>query len=99
MQKQGKPKQLRKPQSQKRPGNEAEMRPRPISKVREEYKGKLHNKVAIITGGDSGIGRAIAVLFAQEGARIAIAYLSEHADARETRRMVNDGLSADTGKP
>jgi NAD(P)-dependent dehydrogenase (short-subunit alcohol dehydrogenase family) len=50
--------------------------------------GKLARKVALITGGDSGIGRAVAVLFAREGADIAIAYLSEHEDAQETRRCV-----------
>ena len=54
------------------------------------YKGsgKLENMVAIITGGDSGIGRAVAVLFAREGANISIVYLSEHADAEETKQMV-----------
>jgi len=53
------------------------------------YKGseKLDGKVALITGGDSGIGRAVAVLFAREGADIAIAYLNEHDDAEETRGL------------
>ena len=72
-----------------RPGHETEMRPRP--QVRQpQYKpaGKLEGKAAIITGGDSGIGRAVAVLFAQEGADVAVMYLNEHDDAKETQRMV-----------
>ena len=54
------------------------------------YKGseKLEDMVALITGGDSGIGRAVAVLFAREGADIAVAYLDEHEDAEETKRAV-----------
>lgn len=90
MQKQGKPKQLRKPQSQPRPGEENKMKPKPIAVKRENPKGKLAGKVALITGGDSGIGRAVAVLFAQQGANVAIAYLNEHADAKETKRMVEE---------
>ena len=65
------------------------MRPQPKSGERGYVAcGKLRNKVAIITGGDSGIGRAVAVLFAKEGADVAIAYLNEHKDARETKRLV-----------
>ena len=58
----------------------------------EGYKpsGKLENKVALITGGDSGIGRAVAVLFAKEGADIAIVYLDEHEDAEVTKQKVID---------
>ena len=54
------------------------------------YKGseKLNDMVALITGGDSGIGRSVAVLFAREGADVAIAYLDEHEDAKETKRAV-----------
>jgi NAD(P)-dependent dehydrogenase (short-subunit alcohol dehydrogenase family) len=54
------------------------------------YKGsgKLHDKVALITGGDSGIGRAVAILFAREGADVAIVYLDEHGDAEMTRKLV-----------
>ena len=55
-----------------------------------DYKGseKLHDKVALITGADSGIGRAVAVLFAREGADVAIVYLDEHEDAEATKRAV-----------
>jgi NAD(P)-dependent dehydrogenase (short-subunit alcohol dehydrogenase family) len=78
------------PQHQNRqPGLQTEMTPQPVS-VSEQYKtsGKLHNKVAIISGGDSGIGRAVAIHFAKEGADVAIIYLNEHEDAEETKRQV-----------
>lgn len=90
MQKQGEKKQLRKPQSQKRPGTESKMKPKPVSTIEKSTTGKLQGKVALITGGDSGIGRAVAVLFAQQGARIAIAYLNEHSDAKETQALVEE---------
>ncbi|MBP2649225.1 MAG: 3-oxoacyl-(acyl-carrier-protein) reductase [Firmicutes bacterium] len=78
------------PQHQtQQPGIEALMNPRPVS-ISETYHaaGKLENKVAVISGGDSGIGRAIAYAFAKEGANIAIAYFNEHDDANETKQQV-----------
>jgi NAD(P)-dependent dehydrogenase (short-subunit alcohol dehydrogenase family) len=78
------------PQHQERqPGIEAEMHPRPRSEDPHYHgSGKLHGKVALITGGDSGIGRAVAIAFATEGADVAILYLDEHEDAEETQRRV-----------
>jgi NAD(P)-dependent dehydrogenase (short-subunit alcohol dehydrogenase family) len=79
-------KKLRPPQKQPRqPGRESEMVPRPQAE-RPEYKGadKLKDRIALITGGDSGIGRAVAILFSKEGADVAITYLNEHKDAKET---------------
>jgi NAD(P)-dependent dehydrogenase (short-subunit alcohol dehydrogenase family) len=76
-------------QQQNKPGIESIMIPRPVFD-NPNYKpaGKLMNKVALITGGDSGIGRAIAVAFAKEGADIALSYLNEHSDASETKFYV-----------
>src|SRR5699024_6597421 len=72
------------------PGKESEMDTKP-QYVDESYQGsgKLLGKVAIITGGDSGIGRAIGIYFAKEGADVAIMYLNEHDDAEETKRLIN----------
>jgi len=71
------------------PGIEAEMDPKPeVIKANYKGAGKLEDKVALITGGDSGIGRSVAVHFAREGADVAIVYLDEDVDAKETRRMV-----------
>ncbi|TVY10996.1 SDR family oxidoreductase [Paenibacillus cremeus] len=71
------------------PGIESLMIPRPVSENPQHLgTGKLQNKVAIITGGDSGIGRAVAYLFAKEGADIAIVYLNEHSDAMETMERI-----------
>ncbi len=77
------------PQHLLKPGIESQMRPRPAF-MAPDYKGseKLRDKVALITGGDSGIGRAVAVLYAREGADVAIVYLNEHEDAEETKRYV-----------
>src|SRR4051812_19557377 len=76
-------------QQKRRPGREHAMRPRPkVTLPKYRGSGKLTGKTALITGGDSGIGRAVAVLFAREGANVAIAYLNEHKDANETRRLV-----------
>lgn len=83
-------KKLQPPQHQKRqPGREYKMKPRPKA-VDENQRGsgKLRDKVAIITGGDSGIGRAVAIAFAKEGADVVVVYLEEHKDAKETRRLV-----------
>lgn len=79
------------PQQQPEPGKEGEMNPRPEYRG-EDYKaaGKLQGKVAIITGGDSGIGRSVAVLFAREGADVAILYLDQHQDAEQTRKVIEE---------
>ncbi len=79
------------PQSQTRqPGFEARMEPRPRAEMRDyRAAGKLTGRVALISGGDSGIGRAVAVGFAKEGADVAFAYLDEHEDAQETMRLVH----------
>ena len=77
------------PQTQEhQPGRESEMRPRPEYLPKYPGVGKLKDKVAIITGGDSGIGRAVAVAMAREGALISILYLEEQDDADETKRLV-----------
>lgn len=89
MQKNNPQKAIRKPQKQQLPGSEMDMDPQPVfDNDKVKGAGKLHDKVALITGGDSGIGRAVAVLFAKEGADIAIVYLSESRDAEVTCESV-----------
>jgi len=70
------------------PGHESKLEPKPEWEPFYPGSGRLENKVALITGADSGIGRAVAALFAREGADIAILYLCEHDDAADTRRIV-----------
>ena len=77
------------PQHQeKQPGREHQMDPEPDYAPRFPGSGRLEGKVAIVTGGDSGIGRAVSVLFAREGARLAILYKEEDRDARDTQALV-----------
>src|SRR5687767_1474869 len=94
-------------QHQPRPGIEARMRPRPQFGA-PEYRGagKLHDRIALVTGGDSGIGRAVAVLYAREGAHVAIVHLpEERRDAEDTRRAVEAegrrciAIAGDVGSP
>jgi NAD(P)-dependent dehydrogenase (short-subunit alcohol dehydrogenase family) len=81
--------QIPKQQQSHQPGVQSEMTPKPDSSP-DHYEGanKLKSKVAIITGGDSGIGRAVAFAFAKEGADLAIVYLNEHEDAKHTKEKV-----------
>ena len=93
-------------QRQAPPGHTDEMRPRP-DHGEDSYRGsgKLAGRRAIITGGDSGIGRAVAIAFAREGADLVISYLDEHEDARETARLVEQAgrkvalVPGDIGEP
>jgi NAD(P)-dependent dehydrogenase (short-subunit alcohol dehydrogenase family) len=79
------------PQQQQPPGTQSEMRPKPDC-GEESYvgSGRLSGKAAVITGGDSGIGRAVAIAYAREGADVLISYLEEDDDAQETARLVED---------
>lgn len=79
------------PQTQQRqPGRESMMTPRPDPGTTAPPGRRLEGRAALVTGGDSGIGRAVAVAFAREGADVAISYLEEHDDARETAAMVEE---------
>lgn len=105
MQKSGKKKKVRPPQTQPRPGSEHRLKekPDPEAPLPAATK-KLQGRVALITGGDSGIGRAVALAFARDGADVSIGYLNEHVDARETKRMVEEAgrtcliMAGDLGK-
>ena len=84
-----KPKLQPKQKQHEQPGKEYKMAPKPETEVKHQRgTGKLAGRVAIITGGDSGIGRAAAVAFAKEDANVAIVYLNEHKDAEETKTLV-----------
>jgi NAD(P)-dependent dehydrogenase (short-subunit alcohol dehydrogenase family) len=90
----------------RQPGIESEMRPRPESEGSEYQPArKLQDMVALITGGDSGIGRAVAIAYAKEGANVAIVYLNEHEDAHDTKQRVEELgqrcilLAGDVGNP
>jgi NAD(P)-dependent dehydrogenase (short-subunit alcohol dehydrogenase family) len=86
-----KPAKQRPGQRQNPPGKEKKMKPVPIvEKASTQALKKLEGKVAVITGGDSGIGRAVAVSFAEEGADVVVMYLNEHGDAKETKKMVEE---------
>src|SRR5690606_3326150 len=93
------------PEEPKLPGHETELEPKPKWQPRYPGSGRLKDKVAIVTGGDSDIGRATAVLFAREGAKVAIAYLEEDDDARLTAEAIEkEGSEAllhrgDPGEP
>ncbi|MDP1880049.1 MAG: SDR family oxidoreductase [Parachlamydiaceae bacterium] len=85
-----KPKKIRPAQIQSPPGLQKKMKPLPKTENSAKGSGKLEGKVALITGGDSGIGRAVAVAFAKEGAHVVVVYLSEHSDAKETKRLIEE---------
>jgi NAD(P)-dependent dehydrogenase (short-subunit alcohol dehydrogenase family) len=81
-------KKVNPPQKQSRPGKQKNMTPEPVTDNADKGSGKLEGKKAFITGGDSGIGKAVAVLYAKEGADVAIVYLNEHEDAADTQARI-----------
>lgn len=84
-------KTLPKQEQNKQPGLETKMRPEPKSEMKNyQGNGKLNDKVAIITGGDSGIGKAVSIAFAKEGAKVVIVYLDEHEDAENTKEIIEN---------
>ncbi|HUQ42131.1 MAG TPA: SDR family oxidoreductase [Candidatus Limnocylindrales bacterium] len=101
-----KKKTLPRQQQRRRPGVESAMTPKPKAEdPKHRGSGKLAGKVALITGGDSGIGRAVAIAYAKEGADVFVTYLDEHDDAKETKRLVEkegrrcELLAGDIGDP
>src|SRR3546814_2430360 len=74
----------------KQPGDQFKMSPKPESKADNAQKRKLEGKVAIISGGDSGIGRAVALAFVKEGAKVCITYLNEKRDAEDTEKLIKE---------
>ena len=94
------------PQQQDRqPGLQSAMQPQPDTRPRYPGSGRLRDRVALISGGDSGIGRAVALAFAREGADVTILYFNEHQDAHETVRLIEAegrqclAIDGDIGKP
>lgn len=84
----GEKEKIRPEQEQSRPGKESNLRPEPQHEPKGKGSDKLKGKVAIITGADSGIGKATAILFAREGADITIVYLNEDKDAKDTKKAI-----------
>ncbi|MGZ3900521.1 MAG: SDR family oxidoreductase [Bacteroidia bacterium] len=95
MQKSNPPKKIFPKQPQNRPGLEYKMHPEPEYETNSTGSKKLHNKKCVVTGGDSGIGRAVAIAFAKEGADVAIVYLNENRDAEETEKIIKEKYKRD----